>query len=372
MTILNEQWNAPFRFVERPQEVQAIEERLISGIDRVVILEGSAGTGKTALARSFAEKNQSAFPGGIRFQGGLHLFAGSSELLAQIPVGPLASLLVFDGIDEVRPPRNWIPEFFALSLARDPQLKILATSRPHIEGMPFERVHLHNFNSNEAIELIQKLAEASGRPPAELIDLAAGNALTLATLGQLIRQQGGDYEAILKMLGPFTRHGLVGPDGRPLNSRTGPRQRIIADIRDTNDELLWFLKRDPDLVFTLSPRKFEEVTAELFAKLGYEVTLTPASKDGGKDLFIARRDDLGSFVFYVECKRYAPNRPVGVALINALTGVVERGRATAGLMLTTSRFTSGARAIQSQMSHRLTLKDYGDFKAMLDKISPGE
>jgi hypothetical protein len=33
------------------------------------------------------------------------------------------------------------------------------------------------------------------------------------------------------------------------------------------------------------------------------------------------------------------------------------------------RLTSGARAIQSRMSHRLSLKDYGDFKAMLDRLA---
>lgn len=116
---------------------------------------------------------------------------------------------------------------------------------------------------------------------------------------------------------------------------------------------------------SISPRRFEEAAAKLFGQLGYKVELTPASKDGGKDLYIAKKDDLGSFLYYVECKRYAPDRSVGVGLVRSLYGVVEEGRATAGLLLTTSQFTANARSFQNKLEHRLTLSDYTDFKAWL-------
>lgn len=79
---------------------------------------------------------------------------------------------------------------------------------------------------------------------------------------------------------------------------------------------------------------------------------------------------MGSFLYFVECKQYAADRPVGIGLVNALVGVVERGKATAGLLMTTSRFTSGARAVERELSARLSLKDYGNFKAYLEKVVP--
>ena len=62
---------------------------------------------------------------------------------------------------------------------------------------------------------------------------------------------------------------------------------------------------------------------------GYDVELTPQTRDGGKDIYAARRDDLGTFLYIVECKRYAPDNPVGVEVIRALHGVADIDRVTA-------------------------------------------
>ena len=46
----------------------------------------------------------------------------------------------------------------------------------------------------------------------------------------------------------------------------------------------------PELMRNLSPRKFEELVAELFSDMGYEVVLTPATRDGGFDFKAFRKE----------------------------------------------------------------------------------
>jgi restriction system protein len=70
---------------------------------------------------------------------------------------------------------------------------------------------------------------------------------------------------------------------------------------------------------------------------------------------------------FVECKRYARDKPVGLEIVERLLGVVDRGRATSGLILTTSHFTRGARRAADELRFRLSLKDYADFKELLNK-----
>jgi HJR/Mrr/RecB family endonuclease len=92
--------------------------------------------------------------------------------------------------------------------------------------------------------------------------------------------------------------------------------------------------------------------------LGYQITLTPASRDGGKDIYAAKKDHLGTFLYVVECKRYAPDHPVGVGLVRQLNGVVQAEQATAGILAATSFFTREAKEFQRRISNQMSLKDY--------------
>jgi restriction system protein len=357
------------RLIGREVELGLLGFILVQSSNRGAFVEGPPGTGKTTLVAEFVRAHRAYFSGGIIYLHGFSTKTNIKAALEEIRPTQKPSLLVFDGIDELRPPRNWVQDFFASAIARDPKLKVLATSRPGIERPPFDAVELQPLNPPEAAELLREMVGAKATPPDELVQLASGNGLILSSIAAIVRNRGGDFDAVLRSLTPFEHPGLLGPDGQPVTPKSKTGRSAISDIRHANDELILALKKDPELVFGLSPRRFEELAAGLFERLGYTVTLTPASKDGGKDLYIAQKNDLGSFLFYVECKRYAPNRPVGVALVNALTGVVERGRATAGLLLTTSHFTSGARAVQNQLKHRLSLQDYSDYKSLLERVS---
>ena len=115
----------------------------------------------------------------------------------------------------------------------------------------------------------------------------------------------------------------------------------------------------------LNPRQFEEFVAELFLREGFHVELTPFRKDGGRDILAVSKTELGSHLYLAECKRFNPNRPVGVEYIRSLYGVLEHERATKGIIATTSYFTKGAVDIAGQMKWRISLKDFDDLVAWI-------
>jgi len=131
--------------------------------------------------------------------------------------------------------------------------------------------------------------------------------------------------------------------------------------------LLREISVDPRMVFNMPPRRFEELVAELLERSGYTVTLTPQTRDGGKDMYSAKHDEFGSFLYIVECKRQAPDRPVGVGVVRALHGVAQHERVNAAMVMTTSYFSGPARAFVEDLRYQVSLKDYFDLRFWLDR-----
>ncbi len=103
---------------------------------------------------------------------------------------------------------------------------------------------------------------------------------------------------------------------------------IQIDVSEVNDELLKMLKNNPNYLYLLPAYKFEEVIAEILTRKGYEVTLTQPTHDGGKDIYAASKNDFGSFLYIVECKKYKPTHKVGINVLRNLYGVLSKERAT--------------------------------------------
>lgn len=101
---------------------------------------------------------------------------------------------------------------------------------------------------------------------------------------------------------------------------------------------------NPGRLDSITPREFEEVVAELLAGFGWQVSLTPPSKDGGYDILAVSKDGSGlESSWIVECKRYDPDRmKVGVEIARGLYGVKSFMGVSNALLVTTSSFTGGA------------------------------
>jgi len=145
--------------------------------------------------------------------------------------------------------------------------------------------------------------------------------------------------------------------------------KIITDIRVINKGYHDIVKKNPAAVFNLTPRQFEEYTAELFEKRGYKVKLTPETRDGGKDLLIIQGDMLGEFLIYTECKRYAPDNPIGVRIVRELFGTIIADRATAGIIVTSSYFSPDAIVFTEKIKHQMSLVDFVKLKKWIEQIS---
>ena len=138
------------------------------------------------------------------------------------------------------------------------------------------------------------------------------------------------------------------------------------------DELIVYLARNPEKLHGISPRRFEELIAEILSREGLQTHLTPERKDGGCDVLAVADTAAGKHLYLVECKRYRTENPVGVELVRALYGTVQQRNATAGLLVTTSSFTRGALDFQKPIEYRIALKGYKELAVWLNRIAPKE
>jgi restriction system protein len=104
-------------------------------------------------------------------------------------------------------------------------------------------------------------------------------------------------------------------------------------------EIVQALGEDWTLAYQLPPERWEEIVAGAFKKAQYdEVTLTPRSRDHGRDVIAIKRG-IGCIKIIGSVKRYAPGNLVEYDDIRALLGVLSGERdASKGIIATTSDF----------------------------------
>lgn len=136
---------------------------------------------------------------------------------------------------------------------------------------------------------------------------------------------------------------------RPLISRTIRESILLAE-------------KDRSSLLALSPRKFEIFMAAIFEGLGYEVSLSKASRDGGVDLLCLKSCHGIPFSLAVEVKRYT-NKPVDVRLIRSFVGSNREHKANRLLFVTTSSYTKPAIEYAERFAgHFLSLASYDEIR----------
>jgi HJR/Mrr/RecB family endonuclease len=138
-------------------------------------------------------------------------------------------------------------------------------------------------------------------------------------------------------------------------------------VTSIDDEVKKYLKEHPKKLYELSPRKFEELVASILKDLGFDVELTQATRDGGRDIIAHVRNAVSSYLTYIECKRYAADNKVGVGIIREVIGVHHIRKPTKSIIVTTSFFSSDAIKEAEKMESQLDLKDFTDIKAWLQR-----
>ena len=117
----------------------------------------------------------------------------------------------------------------------------------------------------------------------------------------------------------------------------------------------------------LSGIEFEKLCHILLEKMGFDVTATKASGDGGIDLIAHNHQPLLSGKYIIQCKRYAGG--VGEPIIRDLYGVVTSERANKGILITTGYFTKQAESFSQ--GKPLELIDGDKFQELLSVYLKG-
>jgi restriction system protein len=347
----------PF-FVGREAELSALSNAFDMGV-KTVVVQGTAGSGKTALVWMFVERRRDLFPGGTFFTHGFAAEPMGHAIKRVVSEPPAKSaLLVIDDAELLDQKDTSEIQSILRSM---PQLSVILTTRKSLnldERQQFT-ISLSSLSQEEVGELLKHhLINVDGEEIQKFYGLVQGNALLTGLAADLLKDQAVTWNELFSKLSEFERPGIVGPDGQPLRENSVEQNRIITDVARTNDEILALLRSNPEIMRSLPSRQFEEIIAEILTRQGYQITLTPPTRDGGFDMYAAKHDTLGSFLYLVECKRYTPPNHVGVEVVRGLYGVLQSRKATAGVIITSSFFTSGAVDFQRENFHQLHLRDY--------------
>ncbi|HKT26798.1 restriction endonuclease [Dyella sp.] len=153
----------------------------------------------------------------------------------------------------------------------------------------------------------------------------------------------------------FTAHAAFLPDGR-LNGLSDAE--AIIRKRYLNRE------NPRDTILELRPSEFEHLIGALYEKLGYEVSVTQATRDGGVDVEARQNKVASQALVLVQCKRYEGAVPVSA--VRELMGVVSRRHANKGVLIATGGFTRSAQH-EASMTSMIELIDYMSLNQLLNK-----
>ena len=142
---------------------------------------------------------------------------------------------------------------------------------------------------------------------------------------------------------------------------------VKTTIISASEAMVAALKREPEGIHRLTPRQFEELITELLRDMGWDVELTPSTRDGGKDILAYLKTDIGRLLCLVEAKRYRQDRKIGVELVRTLYGTLCDYQANSAMLVTTSSFSRDARVFEKKHEFQLGLRDYTDVAGWIMK-----
>lgn len=173
-----------------------------------------------------------------------------------------------------------------------------------------------------------------------------------------------------RFLGQFEEfHNFVNVSSKDKEESQSTGYSTIEDQSKTPDEIMREAHREisaslaQDLLDRIrrgSPEFFERLIVNLLMSMGFGGSVSDAGRslggtgDGGVDGVIDQ-DALGLDRVYIQAKRYAAGNNVGSGAIRDFFGSLDRHKASKGLFVTTSDFSSSAIETAQFLSKRIVL-----------------
>ena len=148
------------------------------------------------------------------------------------------------------------------------------------------------------------------------------------------------YKAIKALTNYFDAEIGQMPDDRIIGV-----QQCIAIIEAK------FIKSNEGLenyLLKLKPRQFEYLINNLYKNMGYETEITPATRDGGKDVIAKINREDGKETVYVECKLYKTSK-LRLSTVRDLYGVIQKDNINRGVVFCTGYVNQSIRESEERI-----------------------
>lgn len=113
-------------------------------------------------------------------------------------------------------------------------------------------------------------------------------------------------------------------------------------------------------------REMEWLAGALYEEMGYKVEVTPRSDDDGIDVLATREERGDPARVTIQVKKWSDSHHVEKADVRELLGTMDLARATSGVLITTGRFTRGAKELMER-DPRVDPIDRAEFIKLLNE-----
>lgn len=127
-------------------------------------------------------------------------------------------------------------------------------------------------------------------------------------------------------------------------------ESVAILVKTLSHEFAKLVATDSSVLDHLEWRDVERMMSRVMSGLGFDVTLTPSSKDGGKDLILRCQAGGKGESYIVELKHWRAGNRVGESVVTDFFRVIAKEGREGGLILSTSGYTSGASEAVTRLS----------------------